>query len=161
MTGMLTVPHFGLKVNPYGEGWGGALVLAKPTGSSVGDLVLDYIGTQFRLYDGSGNNKGVYVNIQNAADGAGSKIYHTNDKPTPAEIGALNASYLNTRGVANANDCNTQGITVNYLAMGASNKPDGTDHALLTLSHDGAWSTQMASDWRTNKWYVRTQAGGT
>jgi hypothetical protein len=55
----------------------------------------------------------------------------------------------------------TGGLTARYLSSGATNKPTGTDHALLTMAYDSAWAVQLAGDWRTNTWYSRTEQSGT
>lgn len=49
------------------------------------------------------------------------------------------------------------GFTVRYGTSAATGKPTGTDHAVLTQAYSSAWATQMAGDWRTNEWYVRTR----
>ncbi len=77
-----------------------------------------------------------------------------------ASSGFLRTNYLSTRTLANANSGDSQGVSVKYLTSGATNKPSGTDHSLLTMSFSNAWSTQMAGDWRTNNWYVREQNNG-
>lgn len=70
--------------------------------------------------------------------------------------GYLSTGYLYGRALPDANTADTTaGVLVSYL--NGTNKPTGTDHAALTLSYDSAWSVQMAGDWRTNNWYVRTQ----
>lgn len=53
------------------------------------------------------------------------------------------------------------GFSVRYGTSDATGKPTGTDHAVLTQSFSASWQTQLASDWRTNEWYVRTQENGT
>ncbi|TMP46401.1 hypothetical protein CWB96_13005 [Pseudoalteromonas citrea] len=77
-----------------------------------------------------------------------------------SDVGAVPANYLKTESTINANEVDSQGVTFKYLYGGAENKPAGVDHALQTLSYSADWSTQMASDWRTNRWYVRTQNSG-
>ncbi|EKE10737.1 MAG: hypothetical protein ACD_15C00206G0001, partial [uncultured bacterium] len=73
----------------------------------------------------------------------------------------LQNANLSGRSSADANVADDAGVTAYYLAPGATNKPAGTDHSLLTLSYSNLWSTQMAGDWRTNNWYVREQNDGT
>ncbi|HSG52095.1 MAG TPA: hypothetical protein VLA40_08295, partial [Rheinheimera sp.] len=55
----------------------------------------------------------------------------------------------------------TGGLTARYLSSGATNKPTGTDHALLTMAYSADWAVQLAGDWRTNTWYSRTEQSGT
>ncbi|MBE0367634.1 phage tail-collar fiber domain-containing protein [Pseudoalteromonas aurantia] len=76
------------------------------------------------------------------------------------DVSAVPANYLQTETTLNANEVDLQGVTFKHLTSGAENKPSGADHALQTLSYSADWSTQMASDWRTNRWYVRTQNSG-
>ena len=73
----------------------------------------------------------------------------------------FSSAYLSGRSLTDANNADVDGFMVHQLLSTASNKPTGTDHSLLTLSYNSAWSTQMAGDWRTNQWYVRTQNNGT
>ncbi|MFH1981760.1 MAG: hypothetical protein ABIL58_07945 [Pseudomonadota bacterium] len=73
----------------------------------------------------------------------------------------LTEAYLSTKSLGDANAADAVGITTYYLTSAATNRPTGTDHALLTLSYSAVWSTQMAADWRTNEWYVRNQNNGT
>ena len=62
---------------------------------------------------------------------------------------------LSTYTTGDANTEVAYGVQVRYLSAAASNKPTGTDHALLTMSYSSSWAMQMAGDWRTNEWYVR------
>jgi hypothetical protein len=73
----------------------------------------------------------------------------------------LSDGWLSSRTIGDANAADSAGLTAYYL--NGSNEPDpaSPDFALLTQSYNNAWSTQMASDWRTNKWFVRTQNSGT
>lgn len=52
------------------------------------------------------------------------------------------------------------GFSVNYLSSGATDKPTGTDHALLTMAYNSSFMFQFAGDWRTNKLYTRTKNSG-
>jgi len=50
------------------------------------------------------------------------------------------------------------GLSAHYMTSGATNKPTGTDHSLLTLSYSTSWQTQIAADWRNSgRLYVRGQ----
>jgi hypothetical protein len=69
----------------------------------------------------------------------------------------LSNAYLGGQTLAEADNADNAGITTYYLSSSSGTKPPGTDHALLTLNYSAAWSSQMASDWRTNEWYVRVQ----
>jgi hypothetical protein len=69
----------------------------------------------------------------------------------------LSNTYLSNKSTSDPNVVDDVGVAVHYLASGATSKPTGTDHALFTMSYSNAWSAQMASDWRTNEWYVRSQ----
>jgi len=53
-----------------------------------------------------------------------------------------------------------RGFSVDYMLGAAVNKPTGVDHSLLTMAYSPAYQTQLAGDWRTNKWYVRGQDAG-
>jgi hypothetical protein len=54
------------------------------------------------------------------------------------------------------------GVTFNYLSSSTTNKPSGTDHALMTMSYSNAWQTQLAQDWRNKgRMYLRGQNNGT
>jgi hypothetical protein len=72
----------------------------------------------------------------------------------------LSTELLANRSIADANTADTVGVAVHYLSSGATNKPTGTDHALLTLSYSSSWSMQFAGDWRTNILYMRNQNNG-
>jgi hypothetical protein len=74
----------------------------------------------------------------------------------PTFSGSLISYSSNTADVSGSG-----GLTARYLAPGATNKPTGTDHSLLTLAYSSSWATQLAGDWRTNTWYSRTQNSGT
>jgi len=76
---------------------------------------------------------------------------------TPAEGTMLASKNTGTPDTAGDN----YGLNAHYMTSAATNKPTGTDHSLLTLSYNNAWQTQLAGDWRTNKWYVRVQTNGT
>lgn len=73
----------------------------------------------------------------------------------------LSNNYLSGRSLGDANLADGTGITVNYLAAGGSNRPSGTDHALLSMNYSADWSVQLAGDWRTNDFYTRNQNSGT
>lgn len=74
---------------------------------------------------------------------------------TLAEIGAMSTAYLTGRQMA---DANNPTVGSDFYYLGGSNKPTGvTDGALLHQSHSSLWATQMFSDWRTNRWYVRNK----
>lgn len=60
-----------------------------------------------------------------------------------------------------ANALNTGGFNVRYLNQTATNKPTGTDHAVMTLNYSTIWSAQQAFDWRTGDVFTRTQNNGT
>lgn len=62
--------------------------------------------------------------------------------------------------VASADTASLGGFTVRYLT-GAADKPTGTDHSLMTAAYSAAWATQIAGDWRTNRYYVRGKNNGT
>ena len=63
--------------------------------------------------------------------------------------------------VDDANVPGAPGLATRYLSQNAANKPNGDDHALLVMNYSDAWGVQIAGDWRTNTWYVRTQNDGT
>lgn len=52
------------------------------------------------------------------------------------------------------------GYSFGYSPSSTAGAPIGTDHAILTQSYNSSWQTQMASDWRTNNWFVRSQNNG-
>ncbi len=72
-----------------------------------------------------------------------------------SSAGFLATAYLSGRSIEDCNDADVAGVTAYYA--GATNKPPGTDHALLTLSYSNSWSFQLAGDWRTSNLYVRKQ----
>ncbi|URQ03502.1 tail fibers protein [Vibrio phage PVA23] len=53
------------------------------------------------------------------------------------------------------------GYSFGYAQSSANGTPIGQDHAVLTQSYSASWKTQLASDWRTNNWFVRNQNNGT
>ena len=76
--------------------------------------------------------------------------------------GTLNYRMLSGQGTSNYDTAgDSSGFSVFYGASAATNKPSGVDHAVATFSFSGAWQTQIAMDWRTNKAYLRTQENGT
>jgi hypothetical protein len=75
----------------------------------------------------------------------------------PTFFGGLSAYTTTTPDTVPTNG----GFTVRYLSSGATNKPTGTDHSLLTMAYSSAWATQIAGDWRTNEFYVRGNNNGT
>ena len=101
------------------------------------------------------------------------KVYHQSFKPTAADVGAVNKAgdtmtgelktpMLSTLLADNLDTIgDTSGFTFKYALPSAIGKPTGQDHAVLTQSYSDAWQTQLASDWRTNRWYVRSQENGT
>lgn len=91
MTGALTVPRYGL-VAAAGDGGGGAIVLSKPAGSAYDDIVMDVVGDKLRFWYSTGANLGAYIDMLKGGGAAGAKIYHSGDKPTPEEIGALKST---------------------------------------------------------------------
>ena len=102
----------------------------------------------------------------------GNKVWHSGNDGSGSTLDSdlldgqhgsyyFSSAYLSGRSLTDANNADVDGFMVHQLLSTASNKPTGTDHSLLTLSYNSAWSTQMAGDWRTNQWYVRTQNNGT
>ena len=71
------------------------------------------------------------------------------------------ASPLMSYASGDANALNTGGFNVRYLNQSATNKPLGTDHAVMTLNYSAIWSGQQAFDWRTGDVFTRTQNNGT
>ena len=71
------------------------------------------------------------------------------------------ANPLATYASGDANALNTGGFNVRYLNQTATNKPTGTDHAVMTLNYNAIWSGQQAFDWRTGDVFTRTQNNGT
>ena len=71
------------------------------------------------------------------------------------------ANPLATYASGDANALNTDGFNVRYLNQTATNKPLGTDHAVMTLNYSAIWSSQQAFDWRTGDVFTRTQNNGT
>ncbi len=54
------------------------------------------------------------------------------------------------------------GAIFNYMTSDATNRPPGTDHALMTMSWSADWQTQMAQDWRNSgRIHIRGQLNGT
>ena len=101
------------------------------------------------------------------------KIYHEGFKPTASDVGALSTTGgtltgpLNTVMLSNNVSDNADtagdasGFGSKFLIGAANNKPPiAVDCALITQSYNDAWQTQIASDWRTNRWYIRSQEGG-
>lgn len=71
------------------------------------------------------------------------------------------ANPLATYSSGDANALNTGGFNVRYLNQTATNKPTGTDHAVMTLNYNNIWSVQQAFDWRTGDVFTRNQNNGT
>lgn len=101
------------------------------------------------------------------------KIYHEGFKPTASDVGAMPISGgtltgpLNTVMLANnvSDNADTSGdasgFGSKFLESAAANKPPAMfDGALITQSYSDAWQAQIASDWRTNRWYIRSQENG-
>lgn len=75
---------------------------------------------------------------------------------------AVPSTYLGTAAAAtDHNALDDAGVRFSYAGSSATNRPPGTDHAVMTLNYSTAWSAQLASDWRTNEWYVRNQNNST
>src|SRR5690606_1105119 len=70
----------------------------------------------------------------------------------------LNNALLSSKRLSDANNI-TEGTQTNFV--NGSNRPTGTDHALLTLAYSTSWAVQLAGDWRTNGWYGRNLNNGT
>lgn len=71
--------------------------------------------------------------------------------------GFLRTNHLSGRSISNPDSADTYGVSAYYLSSGATNKPTGTDHSLLTLAYSESWATQIAMDWRSKDMYFRTQ----
>lgn len=76
---------------------------------------------------------------------------------TPTFTGALSDYSLSDANTGSA----AHGVVFGHLQSIATNKPTGTDHALMSMNYSDSWSVQMAGDWRTNNWYVRSLTNGT
>lgn len=74
------------------------------------------------------------------------------DVPTWAK-----GTYLSNRSIASPDIADDYGVRFDYLPSAAPNKPSGVDHALLTMSFNNNWSMQLAGDWRTKDFYIRSQ----
>lgn len=77
---------------------------------------------------------------------------------TPLNTVHLSAGVRHLANYDHAPDA--EGVNFSYGPNSALNKPEGLDHAVQTLAYNGSWATQMASDWRTNDWWVRTRNSG-
>ncbi|UNA01812.1 hypothetical protein PVA8_122 [Vibrio phage PVA8] len=76
--------------------------------------------------------------------------------------GRILTPYLSNISTSNLDTAGDgSGYSFMYATSTATNKPSGQDHAVLTQSYSDLWQTQLASDWRLNKWFVRTQENGT
>lgn len=148
----------------------------KLRGTSTGDSNVCYLP----FYESNGTTRQGYVglgssgadDVQVAADTGNVDLYCNNGKPRTYVSGSYydilhTGTFLAMPFISGSvsNDANTagdaSGFSVKYLSSTALNAPTGTDHAIQTNSFSTVWQTQMASDWRTNKWYVRTQESGT
>jgi hypothetical protein len=68
-------------------------------------------------------------------------------------------TYLIGRTLTDANLGNLKGVDFNFI--NGLNRPIGmTNGALLSMHYDITWGAQLAADWRTNKWSVRSQEFG-
>ncbi|WP_338630316.1 BppU family phage baseplate upper protein [Clostridium baratii] len=91
-------------------------------------------------------------------------MYSTVNKPTPADIGAVNINTgigenLSTRSYTDLDKLNK--TCFGYIASSAVGKPTGQDHAILQMTYDNElWKTQLAHDWRTNILYTRAKKNG-
>ena len=74
----------------------------------------------------------------------------------PTFTGPLSGYSLSDANTGSASN----GVVFRYLTSGATNKPTGTDHALMSMNYSATFAGQMAADWRTNNWYVRTLNNG-
>lgn len=74
------------------------------------------------------------------------------DVPTWAK-----GTYLSNRSIASPDIADDYGVRFDYLPSAAPNKPPGVDHTLLTMSFNNNWSMQLAGDWRTKDFYIRSQ----
>lgn len=150
-------------------GNGNNLILQAGSVGSVdtGDIVFKYSGGElcrvFPLTD---------THLYRRYGGVNNKIWDSGNDGSGSGLDAdlldgqhgsyyFSSAYLSGRSLTDANNADVEGFMAHQLLSTASNKPTGTDHSLLTLSFNSAWSTQMAGDWRTNQWYVRTQNNGT
>lgn len=136
-----------------------------PQRDSSGDINARLFRSEYANGSAIGSGAALAFRNNNTSD---NYIRFTNNKQSVLDwLGALSAtasdnrflpkSYLTNRTLADANSPVTDGVHVGYLATAATNRPTGTDHALLTMNYSNAWSVQMAGDWRTNRWYVRNQ----
>tara|TARA_B100000902_G_scaffold81469_1_gene86088 strand:+ start:2995 stop:7449 length:4455 start_codon:yes stop_codon:yes gene_type:complete len=86
-----------------------------------------------------------------------------------SNLGAAEATTFTTNAALSARSTtvpdtvgDSSGITFNYMASNATNKPTGTDHSLMTMSYGPKWQTQIAQDWRNDgRLYIRGQNDGT
>ncbi len=92
MSGALTLPFGGLVMKNGGTSVptdGGRIFLQKANDSPLsGDVYIDNYLNVLRIAENGGSFRGVYIDIAKGPGGITSKVYHSNDKPTPAEINA-------------------------------------------------------------------------
>ena len=70
------------------------------------------------------------------------------------------SGYLQYYPVSDFNNISTNGFSVKYGLQTATNRPPGTDHAVITMTYSSIWSAQQAFDWRTNTSYTRCKNNG-
>lgn len=108
--------------------------------------------TASQLYEGSNR-------VVTAAQGTAYNSARFGNLPSS---GYLKTAKLSSRPITDANSAfSNYGIQANFLSGGASSKPSGTDHALLSLNYSSSYGFQLACDWRTNTMYSRVNNNGT
>ena len=123
--------------------------------AGYGDATEDYVNEQI-------GNLSIPTNNNELTNGAGYitgiSFANVSSKPTFSVNSMLSSRA--TTAIDTVGDSN--GVTFNYSASNAVNKPSGTDHSLMTMAYSTAWQTQLAQDWRNKgRMYLRGQENGT
>lgn len=76
----------------------------------------------------------------------------------------LSSEFLSGRVLTDLNLANaTRGVTINHYPSDALNRPPiitgGSNGAVFTMSYIATFAIQIAGDWKTNDWHVRTHNG--
>jgi len=175
--GVVYLPNSSVFKSSGGASEGGELRLQKPTTGTtlIGDVVVDVAGDSFRIFDAS-TAKGFHIDMATAAAGVGSKIYHTNFKPTKTDVGlgsaddtsdvnkpvstatltALSAKVDKVVGLPAGVDLNTVITTGFYrLENTVVNGPPGAPFSQLIVSRGGDTASQIVMHYDSSRTFSR------
>lgn len=138
-----------LKIAAQGGNEGGEIQLAKPpTGSTIaGDVTVDMANDNFRIFEGGGAYRGVFVDLTKTQGGAGSALWHSGNMPaalkSPTAL-ANNATISSSQsGLAYLMDINTGAQVFNLPAV--SSVYDGWSCVVFTNGNPTGYQTARVS----------------